>query len=265
VTHTRSILKTTHPRAMAVSITALALWGVQIPGRLQRDTRIHIMVPTRGAHPERHDIKVHWSTQLASVPTTTVHTIRTCDPIEAWMLAAKIATIEELIQLGDQLLRRDNPLTTLQQLRRRVANAGRRRHIRKIRHALEFIRAGTQSIFETWMRLRGTEAGMPEPQINVDIYDQEGNFVARPDLLWEALQTAGEYDGDYHGDNNRRLQDNERRRRMEIHGIHIITATKNDLSDPTRLHRAFRHARTRALTTAPTSADAAHPPPGDPT
>ncbi|MDR1428309.1 MAG: hypothetical protein LBJ08_11235, partial [Bifidobacteriaceae bacterium] len=163
----KAALKTTNPMVLAASLTALILMGVQIPYRLARDQQIHVLAPTRGAYPERKQLKVHWSTKISDVPkVVTQQGIRSCDPIEAWMQVAKIAHHEELVQLGDQLVRRDNPLTTMAELRRRVAQCAGRRHIRKLRRALEDVRPGTQSIYETWLRRLSLDAGLPEPEIN---------------------------------------------------------------------------------------------------
>jgi hypothetical protein len=246
-TRARAFLATTHPTALAASVSALILLGVHVPNRLTRDGAIHVLLPVRGAHPERATVAVHWSRKIASVPkTATPHGIPVCDPIEAWMQTATIATHEELVQLGDQLVRYTDPLTTVTDIRRRIARSPGRRHIRTLRRALEDVRPGTQSIFETWLRFRAREAGLPEPLINQPIHDSAGNFLARPDLYWPLLRLAGEYDGDYHGDPAQRLKDNARRRRLEAHDIAVIVATKADLSDPSQLIRSLQRARTRA-------------------
>ncbi|MDR1293796.1 MAG: hypothetical protein LBK59_02365 [Bifidobacteriaceae bacterium] len=180
--------------------------------------------------------------------STTPHGIPACDPIEAWMQAASLATHEELVQLGDQLVRFNDPLTTMPDLRRRLSRSDRRRHVRALRRAMEDIRPGTQSILETWLRLRAFEAGLPEPLVNEPIYDKTGRFVARPDLYWPALRLAGEYDGDYHGDPTQRLRDNDRRRRLDAQGIAVVVATKADLADPSHLIRSLQQAHARART-----------------
>ncbi|MDR1152426.1 MAG: hypothetical protein LBK72_08125 [Bifidobacteriaceae bacterium] len=251
-TRARAFLATTHPTALIASVSALLLMGVHVPGRLTRDGKIHVLVPNRGAHPVRDTVAVHWSQGIASVPKTATRCgIPVCDPIEAWMQTATIALHEELVQLGDQLVRYGDPLTTMPDLHRRVARSARRRHIRALRRALEDVRPDTQSLLETWLRFRALDAGLPEPLINQPIHDAAGIFIARPDLYWPALRLAGEYDGDYHGDPDQRLRDNERRRRLEAHGVTVIVATKADLTDPSRLIAALQRARTRALRTPP--------------
>jgi hypothetical protein len=206
-----------------------------------------VLVSNKGPFVERDQVQVHWSKEFGKVPRATAPDgITVCDAIEAWMQAAKIAGHEQLVQLGDQLVRLDDPLTTLEEMNIRVAQCRGRRHIRKIRRALADVRAGTQSVMETWFRCRAKDAGMPEPQVNADILDENGNWLARSDLYWQALQVAGEYDGDHPDDPEQRAKDNDRRRRLEAAGIVIITATKDDLRDPSRLIADFQRAKGRA-------------------
>jgi len=39
-------------------------------------------------------------------------------------------------------------------------------------------------VLETRSRVELVDAGVPEPELQVNIYDAHGNFVARVDLYW---------------------------------------------------------------------------------
>jgi hypothetical protein len=243
---TLAAMKKTHPEAMACSLTALRLHGVAVPDRLDRDRRIHVLVPAPGGHPRvGPGVRPHWSRRIASVPRRDAWGLRCSDPVEAWMQAAQYATVAELVIIGDGLMRLDKPLATLGDLESRVARARGRRHIRKLRQALTLIRVGTDSPRETWLRLVAADAGLPEPSVNQSVYDARLQFLARFDLYWEDLALAAEYDGHYHELPGRRIKDNERRRRVEAAGIRMVVATKADYRDPSRLIAALRQTAAR--------------------
>jgi hypothetical protein len=44
-------------------------------------------------------------------------------------------------------------------------------------------------------RVRLHEEGLPVPELQQDIYGQDGRFVARVDFCWNEQRTIGEFDG----------------------------------------------------------------------
>jgi hypothetical protein len=53
----------------------------------------------------------------------------------------------------------------------------------------------SESVGESRGRVRINEAGLPEPELQVEIIDHSGQFVARVDYLFRAQRTIGEFDG----------------------------------------------------------------------
>ena len=107
-----------------------------------------------------------------------------------------------LVQLGAELgLRRarrcrathscagERPPATLDELRDAVArHAGRRGH-RALVAALELVRPGTDSPAETELRLDLVEFGLPEPVVNLPIFDESGHGGS-PSATWR-IPTTG--------------------------------------------------------------------------
>jgi hypothetical protein len=60
------------------------------------------------------------------------------------------------------------------------------------------LRPGAESRPETLLRLLLGRAGLPEPEVNVDIRDDSGRFLGRADLVYPPWRTIVEYDGDQH-------------------------------------------------------------------
>ena len=81
------------------------------------------------------------------------------------------------------------------------------------------------------MLLRLIQAhGLPEPERQFSIYDNDGNFIARPDLVYRDLMIAIEYDSfQYHVGNAAHVRDNRRRNAMESIGWMVLVATADDV------------------------------------
>lgn len=101
----------------------------------------------------------------------------------------------QLVEVGDSLVRRGR--TTPQELRSLARERGRR-HIRKARLAASLVREGVDSGPETRTRLLIVLGGLPEPEVNVAVFDDCGGWLATPDLSYRAVKVAVEYDGLHH-------------------------------------------------------------------
>ncbi|WP_141933338.1 hypothetical protein [Microbacterium sp. SLBN-146] len=73
-----------------------------------------------------------------------------------------------------------------------------RRGVRALREALPRVRVGSASRMETWVRLTLVDGGLPEPQLDTDVYDERGQFLGCVDLAYPAFRVAIEYEGDHH-------------------------------------------------------------------
>ncbi|MEE4025874.1 hypothetical protein V1Y59_22515 [Gordonia sp. PKS22-38] len=61
----------------------------------------------------------------------------------------------------------------------------------------------SESVLESRSRIELTDRGLPMPELQVNLYDAWGRWIARVDFYWRELQTVGEADGEskYHGEN----------------------------------------------------------------
>lgn len=72
-------------------------------------------------------------------------------------------------------------------------------------------------------------AGLPRPQCNPYVVDEDGTVVAMPDLLDEGTGLVGEYDGSSHLEATAHTDDNDREERMEDLGLVVVRATSIDV------------------------------------
>jgi len=153
--------------------------------------------------------------------------------------------VDDLVVAGDYLVRRKQPLATLEQLLE-AATMATGRGIRALRDAVGQVRAGTDSPMETRLRLALVAGGLPEPVIGYAVTDEAG-FVATPDLSSVEERIAIEYEGEKHWTDRRVFsEDIARRERLEDAGWQVIRVIAEHLGPSTplllrRVRRALDH------------------------
>ncbi|GAA4176180.1 hypothetical protein [Gryllotalpicola koreensis] len=186
------------PRWFFSGPTAARIMGIPVPHRLER-MEVHVSSLVPHERPRGRWVRGH------SAPGATVGTFRgrpVREPAEVWCELASVLDIDELIQAGDRLLS-DKPfrLATREQLEAAVARHAGRAGAKKLREALPQLRERVWSPKETTVRLTMVRAGMPEPENNKPIYDENGKLVAIGDLVLEEFMTVVEYEGErWHAD-----------------------------------------------------------------
>lgn len=178
-----------------------------------------------------------------------VHVVRFDDvpissPASTWAMLAAELTVDDLIRLGDALVRvpRDRfgtprprrRLATPEQLRN-AADAGRRIGGGKLRAALEEIRVGSMSPLETDFRLVTCRAGLPEPDLDVEIRDGSGRLVGIADAAYRARRVLVEVEGDHHRVDARQwARDLERHAAFAALGWHVVRLAGTHIRGPER-------------------------------
>lgn len=233
------------PDGLLCGATCLALHDVALPPRWADDATLHIRIAPDDDRPRRPQMRAH---RLAlQLPPRKIKDLPCVHPIEAWMQLAATTVIDDLVLIGDGLIRRQRPLTTLDQIVAAVADSHRRPGIRRLRQSLPLLRERTDSIQESRLRLRIVQAGLPCPEVNVPILTDDGWPLWFIDMAYKKSRLGVEYDGAGHVADRRQMQrDAARRRVLEDMGWRIITVTAADLCDP---RAAFIGSIRRALTT----------------
>jgi hypothetical protein len=120
--------------------------------------------------------------------------------------------------------------------------------VQRLRRVAELAEPATESPMETRLRLALVGGGLPRPVAQVSLHDAEGEFIARPDLLYPAARLAIEYDGGTHRDSL--VNDDRRQNRLQNAGYRLLRFTAPDLSRPDAIVAQVR----MALATRPTRA-----------
>jgi hypothetical protein len=229
------------PGQVFCELTALALFGVPVPGSRRNEHNVHIGA-IQSAHPPRARGTIPHYAMISA--TYQVRGLPVCNPIEAWMQCAGSVSVDELVMLGDSLVRRKNPLTTIARLRDAVESARGRPGAADLRAALALVRARTDSPRETVTRLLIIRSGLPEPIVNLAIVSKAGKFLGFGDLVYEKWRVIIEYDGDHHfGLDAQRVKDLDRVARFVGDDWRVVQVHREHLAgDPTEILERIRDA-----------------------
>ena len=85
-------------------------------------------------------------------------------------------------------------------------------------------------------------AGLPRPEVNGQITDEWGNFLAEGDLVFRRERVIVEYDGDVHAPMRQRAKDAARRAMLQEHGWIVIEIVGPDMYYPERVVARVRAA-----------------------
>lgn len=147
----------------------------------------------------------------------------------------------DLVRAGDWMVRL--ALTSPDQLYE-FAMTHHLNGVQRVRRIARHIRSGVESVTETDLRLLLRFGRLPTSEVNTNILDRAGCFVARGDLVYRELMVLVEYDGWQHErDAVQRQKDHLRRERLEALGWRVIVVTIEDMKNPAaivaRVHRAL--------------------------
>ncbi|PYY46945.1 hypothetical protein DEI84_11850 [Curtobacterium sp. MCBD17_023] len=215
--------------------TAAALWGAPLPRRVRAE--VHVTTAGTAALMRRPGITAHRA--RPDVPTVTAFGTRLSTPERSWWECASVLTVRELVAVGDALVGRRS-LTTFDRLAAAIRPG--HRHVRVARAALELVRVGAESPMETWFRLAIVDAGFPEPDLNVEVFDAGGVFLGRVDMAWPEQRIAFEYDGDHHRDRDVFHHDHRRDNGFVVNDWLVVHATAVDAARPALVFERLRQA-----------------------
>jgi hypothetical protein len=169
---------------------------------------------------------------LTTRAISSVRDLPVTDPVSTWLDLGSDSSlsVEDLVIAGDALVARNRDrLSALVELVGGRRGRGRRRLI----EAALLVRIGSESPMETKARLAFADGGLPEPELNAQVYAEGGTFVARVDFLWREARVIVEYEGDHHRTDRRQWENDVARvRLLESLGWKVIRITASDLRAP---------------------------------
>jgi len=99
--------------------------------------------------------------------------------------------------------------------------------VARLRRVVGLAEPQAESAMETRLRMLLVLGGLPRPEVQVSLHDDEGRFLGRPDLLYRRECLAIEYDGGTHRE--RMVDDNRRQNRLIGAGLRLLRFTATDV------------------------------------
>lgn len=227
------------PRQRFVGLSAMRLWGIPHPRRWRSDELLEIAVPRNATPPKVAGIKGRRLNEDRA-RTWRIAGAYVVDPVAAVFSCAGGLTLDQAVKAIDALLTESTnyprrvsgfPSINRAEIAARLAEWRRFPGRATILAALEFAREKVESPKETETRLLIVRSGLPEPEVQHEVFD-DGLFIARIDLAYPELKIAIEYEGDGHRtDRDQWRRDIQRQRDLEDRGWIVIRLTQADLAD----------------------------------
>lgn len=196
------------PAGTVVSgVTAARLHGLWLPPGLDGPTEVitHCEVPKpadRAGH-TRRDIRARRKALLQD-EITVLAGIPILSEARTWLDLAEVLGMPDLVAAGDSALRGG---ATLDELCRLTERATHRRGVVRARAALPLLNARSRSRPESHLRYAIVSSGLPVPAVNQAIYSDQGEWLAEPDLSYDDVRFAIEYNGADHAKAHRMGRD----------------------------------------------------------
>lgn len=224
------------PGAWISHSTAARLHELILPAWLSDSDQLHLSKPQHLPSTRRKGIHGH-ATVAYPDEVETDKNLRISTRARTWLDLARILPLPELVCIGDQLIRiprpefedRSEPFATPGSLRGMVLRHGNLQGIVRAREALELMRVGADSGPETLMRLAMIHAGLPEPELQLKLWDSPKSPSA--DAGYRDRKTALQYDGAHHLDEMQRHSDIRRDKAFRAAGWQVLIFTDEDLAD----------------------------------
>lgn len=151
-------------------------------------------------------------------------------PARTFVDCATLLGPRQLLRVGDWLV--GQKLVSVAELREH-ARTCHLDGVRRARSVAAIVAENVASPRESDVRWWLHTAGLPEPEVNADIVDGHGRWLARGDLVYRRWKVLVEYDGWQHERDARQRQwDHLRREQLEAAGWRVIVITAEDMKNP---------------------------------
>lgn len=179
------------------------------------------------------------------------HDLRVSGDVQMFIELSGQLTLVDLVVVGDWLARRRgvDPARLV-----RACQESRHKDARKALAAARYVRRDVDSPMETRLRMLMVLAGLPEPEVNVAIRDEDGEVVRKYDLSYPVVKVAVEYNGKVHIEVIANWEDDlERRADMDEADWRLVVVISSGIyKDPLRtLRRVHRILLARGMPGVP--------------
>lgn len=227
------------PGAFFSHETAADLLGAPLPYRRGAADVVHVSVERPARAPHASGLRGHSRVVLAGDVRVTAG-VRHSSPERMWLELSRSLSLPDLVAVGDHLIGRRRPLTSIERLAERNAAADALARSRRATRALALLDGRAESGPESLLRVLLVSGGLPSPDVNHVVVQSEAGRGIRTDFAYPHLKLAIEYQGDYHRSRAQWRADMTRRSRLEALGWYVLELNADDLRNPAELLARIR-------------------------
>ena len=218
-----------------------AAWLLGAP--VHEPARPQVVVPS-GVVPPRHRGLVAVSRGVTPADLTEVDGLPVTSGAQTWLDLARTTRDDELVAVGDALLRAGR--LDAASLAERLARADGLRGVVRARRRAGQLTPSAASRPESLLRVWLLDSRLPDPEVQVPVADHAGRVVAHGDLGWRRWRVLAEYEGAGHAEPDRFGADIERYTRMAADAWLVLRFGRVHLRRPwTVLERCEQALRAR--------------------
>jgi hypothetical protein len=178
-----------HDGAVVSHASAAVLHG--LPTWPQAIDRVHVTRNRSSGGNRRSIVQVH-AAPLPDDQVTVIGSLTVTSLARTVLDLCRTVPIEQAVAAGDRALASGLVREVLEDC---LAQMTRWPGVRQARRAITLFDSRSESPGESLSRIRLLEDGLPAPDLQQDIFDESGHFVARVDFCWKEQRTIGEFDG----------------------------------------------------------------------
>lgn len=205
--------------------TAAVLLGAPVTG----PDDVQIVLRPRPVLPQRRGLSVHVR-QLLADDVVEIDGLRLASPAQVFLdLAARLPP-HDLLAVGDHLCRSGH--LRKEELARRLERADRVRGVIRAREVAPLLDPRARSRPESLLRYWLLASDLPDPEIDVPVFDRWGQEVSHTDLGYSRWKVALEYEGRQHAEREQFGRDIERYSLMAADGWLTLRFAGRHLGGP---------------------------------
>lgn len=212
IARARAVARILPPGAAVCRETAAWLHGIDVrtPGLHLQPPALQCIVPVGTARRRRPGV-LSYESSLSAADVTTIHGVPTTTHERTALDLARYAKPFMGLAALDAYARLDAIDPAL--LLRRTRELAGERFIARARRLIKLCDPRAESAGESWLRLRIVEAGLPVPELQIELKDSRGRVVYRLDAGYQLHKVGAEFDGEmFHFRTHAQLRHDELRR-----------------------------------------------------
>jgi hypothetical protein len=168
----------------AAVLHALPVWEAALE-------RVHVTRSRASGGQRRRFVHVH-AAPLVGSDVVTLNGVAVTSAARTVLDLARTVSFHQAVSAGDRALALGlDPSELRESLSRMRSRPG----VRAAHRTCALLDPRSESVGESFSRVRFVEQGIPAPMLQYEVYDENGCLLARCDFGWEQQRTLGEFDG----------------------------------------------------------------------